>query len=74
MKTYYLLRLENNANTVLRECEAKDLAEAVKFFNSTFRLFNGTGQVPFGLNDNGYRKTGEITYCVAERHDWCRCV
>jgi hypothetical protein len=61
MKDYFLLRLENGANVVLKTIGAKSRAAAIEFFNT---YFYGTGAPK--LDADGYAKRGEVSWCVAE--------
>ncbi len=61
MKRFALLRLHNNANTVIFDCYADTVLEAVKQFNPCLT------NMP-QLSDDGYCKVGDITFCVAEYH------
>lgn len=58
MKRYALLRLENNANKVIFDCNAPDLASAVETFKA--HVTNVT------LDEYGYGKLGNVSYCMAE--------
>ena len=63
MKRYALLRLQNNANMVIFECEAVSVANAAGIFNNTF-----TPNTPL-LNEHGYAKLSDTaSLCVAEFH------
>lgn len=67
MKKYALLVLRNNANRVLAETTANSDAEAIAFFNSYVTVtYSGEGEERLNLDQNGYRKSGEITYCIAQ--------
>jgi len=58
MKRYALLSLLHNANKVIGECYAATKKEAVEKFQKTH---------PYCLlDDDGYAKNMDLTYCVAE--------
>ena len=61
MKRYALLRLQNNANMVIFECQAFCLTAAVAKFNETFTPTTSL------LNEHGYAKVSDtVSLCVAE--------
>jgi hypothetical protein len=62
MKRYALIRLLHNANTVIAECGPCDFEEAL----SKFRKMCGN---TLYLDDDGYGKLGEVTFCIAEFHE-----
>jgi hypothetical protein len=57
MKRYFLLRLQYNANRVITECDVATWAWALKTLQA---------DCPVKLDEMGYAKNGDITYCVAE--------
>lgn len=65
MKRFALLRLENNANKVIFDCEAATQQEAIKVFN---RSLDNNSQ----LNKDGYKliwensSFGNVSLCAAE--------
>jgi hypothetical protein len=61
MKTYCLLLLRNNANTAIAEIEATSKAAAVQHFQ--------LAKPELKLNEAGYAKHGNTSYCVAEQFD-----
>ena len=60
MKKFALLRLRHNSNTVIMDCHAKDVADAVRQFNPCL-----VNMPP--LDADGYAKMDDGTsFCVAE--------
>lgn len=55
MKTYYLAKLFNGSNLVLATCKRTCEHDAIQYFRS----------LGYPLNEHGYFKEGEVTYCVA---------
>lgn len=58
MKRFAFLRLEHGGNKVIFDCNAPDLATAVKIIKE--HVTNVT------LDDDGYGKLGNVSFCVAE--------
>lgn len=58
MKRFALLWLEYNANKVIFDTKAKDASTAIAQFNKSL-----TGMK---LDEHGYFKMGEVTFCIAE--------
>lgn len=62
MKTYSLLRLENNANKVIFTTKALTVKDAAEHFNKHLRGIQ--------LDKEGYAKMNETTsFCVAEHYN-----
>ena len=61
MKRYAFLRLENNANKVIFETVAANVKDAAQQFNRSLKNIQ--------LDEYGYGKLGEVTYCVAEFYE-----
>lgn len=62
MKTFSLLRLENNANRVVFTTKAKTVEAASVKFNQSVKGFT--------LDKDGYAKFSEtVSFCVAEHWD-----
>lgn len=64
LKHYYLLKLFpcgnfSSGNQVLAEYDAESKYHAIEYFRKNNSL---------ALNDQGYVKYGEISYCIAERY------
>ena len=60
MKTYYLVRMQNNSNAIYGNVDMPNYAAAVEFFR--------TKEVP--LNDNGYwRENVTVSWTVAEKYN-----
>ena len=57
MKKFALLKLKYNANQVVADHECIVIAEAIQYFKQL-------SQLP--LDEHGYYKNGETTFCVAE--------
>jgi hypothetical protein len=58
MKRYALLSLLHGANHVIGECNAVNNHHAIRTFQKTHPHCH--------LNDEGYAKNMDITYCIAE--------
>lgn len=64
MKTYSLLRLENNANKVIFTTHAHSVKEAAATFNESLKGVQ--------LDENGYCKQNDaVSFCVAEHWEPC---
>lgn len=64
MKTYSLLRLENNANKVIFTTHANTVAEAAATFNESLKGVT--------LDEHGYAKLNDtVSFCVAEHWEPC---
>ena len=61
MKTFYLVKLWFSHVYVMAEIEFIVIQEAIEFFQRIHPEFK--------LNDHGYAKDGEFSYCVAERYE-----
>jgi hypothetical protein len=62
MTRYAFLRLQYNANKVIADCETSTLEEAVE----KFRKMCGDTLM---LDDSGYGKIGDVSFCIAEYHE-----
>jgi hypothetical protein len=61
MKRYAFLRLEHGANKVIFDVNAVDDKDAIEQFNECI--------VGSQLNEEGYAKLGDVTFCIAEYHE-----
>ena len=57
IKRYYLLKCHNNSNMVIAEEECVTITGAISSFKGTFPNLK--------LDEHGYYKIGDVTYCVA---------
>ncbi len=66
MKTFYLLALKDNGNKVICEFDCSTEEQAIYYFNNIMSLDVEGKTIPLQLNDRGYQKVGEVSYCIAE--------
>jgi hypothetical protein len=61
MKRYAFLRLEYGANKVIADCGPCDFATALEKFRKMC--------INLTLDDSGYAKLGDTSFCIAEYHE-----
>jgi hypothetical protein len=59
MKTFFLLELKFGANMVLNEIKRDNEGQAIEYYQKLYPELR--------LNDNGYAKSGHVSYCIARK-------